>query len=77
MNKDRREAIAKAVETLEEINSDLETIADEEQEYFDNMPENLQGSERGQQAEQAADQLTEAKGSVEDAIHSLQLAGDI
>jgi hypothetical protein len=41
MNKDRRERL----QTLYDL---LEEIIDEEQNAFDNMPETLQGSERGE-----------------------------
>jgi len=44
MNKDRRTEINKAIGMLQEALSILETARDEEQEYYDNMPESLQGS---------------------------------
>jgi hypothetical protein len=45
MNKDRRTEINKAIGMLQEALSILETARDEEQEYYDNTPESLQGSE--------------------------------
>ena len=53
---------------LEEIKNELEDILYEEEDYFDNMPENLQGSIRGEAAEEAIDYLTEAIDSLEVAI---------
>lgn len=52
MNKARRKEIAKAIELIEEAYGILDMVRDEEQEAFDNMPEGLQGSERGEQMEE-------------------------
>ena len=51
MNKARRKEIARAIELIEQACEILEAVRDEEQEAFDNMPENLQGSERGEAME--------------------------
>lgn len=48
MNKARRKEIAAIVAELEGLKDRLETIASDEREAFDNMPESLQESERGQ-----------------------------
>lgn len=50
------EAYAKAQEALEV----LQNAKDDEQEYFDNMPEVLQASEKGQRAEEAVSCMEEA-----------------
>lgn len=67
MNKARRRQIAdvqKRVEglegILEELKSMVEAIKDEEQEYLDNIPENLQGSERYELAENVVENLDNA-----------------
>ena len=52
MNKLRRKEIAKAIELMEEAREILETVRDEEQEAYDNMPESLQNSERGETMEE-------------------------
>ena len=57
MNNDRRKEINKAIGLLQEALSILETARDEEGYTFENMPENLQNSERGQQTEEAYNQL--------------------
>lgn len=72
MNQDRRKEIADALAKLMEAISIIETAKDEEQEYFDNMPENLQQGERGQAAESAAEALSEAYDSMESARESLE-----
>lgn len=48
MNKIRRKEIARAIELMEQAREILESVRDEEQEAYDNMPESLQGSERGE-----------------------------
>lgn len=76
MNKDRRNRVARMITALnriveggiEDLVSDLEALKDEEREAYDNMPEGLQQSERGQNAEEAAGYLETAH----DALSSLQ-----
>lgn len=51
MNKARRKDIARAIELMEQAWGILQTVRDEEQEAFDNMPEGLQSSERGEAME--------------------------
>lgn len=48
--------------------SQLETLRDEEQEYFDNMPEGLQGGDKGSAAEEAISNLDEAIGYAEELV---------
>lgn len=50
MNKQRRKELEEAVRLLEEAYSTIESILEQEQEAFDNMPEGLQESERGEQS---------------------------
>lgn len=76
MNKERRKAILKAldefselVSKLEEIKTTLETARDEEQDYYDNMPESLQGSEKGEQAQSAIEQLDAIITGLDEAIN--------
>jgi len=57
MNKQRRAELDKIVLKLEEAKADIETIRDEEQEAYDNMPENLQMSDRGDAAQGRVDAL--------------------
>lgn len=57
MNKQRRKAIDAVREKLEELLEELEAIKDEEQEAFDNLPESLQASERGEAMEEAIENL--------------------
>lgn len=52
MNKMRRERLDEAHSKLIEAYYIIEKVKDEEEQAFDNMPENLQGSERGEQMEE-------------------------
>jgi hypothetical protein len=74
MNNDRRKEINKAIGLLQEALSILETARDEEGYTFENMPENLQNSERGQQTEEAYNQLEEACCNLEEVITSSEFA---
>ena len=59
MNKIRRSQIEKVIAKIEEAKSELEDILNDEQDYFDNMPESFQGSERGEAAEEAIGYMEE------------------
>jgi hypothetical protein len=68
MNKARRKALEDLSSQLGGILAELEALRDEEQEYFDNMPESLQGGDKGSDAEQAIDSMSSALDSLEEAI---------
>lgn len=70
MNKERRKNIQGIADQLEELKGNLELIQEEE-EYRDNIPENLQGSERYEKAEEACAALSEAVDNLDDIIASL------
>ena len=55
MNKQRRKEIQNAIKLLDGVKEQLENILSDESDYFDNMPENLQGSSRGEESENAID----------------------
>lgn len=78
MNNQRRKVINELFDKvcdvrsqLEEIQMTLSDIRDEEQEAMDCIPENLQGSERYEQAEEAVDNLDNAVYGLDDVISSL------
>ena len=72
MNKQRRQSIEIEITGLERIKSKLEDILAEEEYTFENMPENLQGSLRGEKSEESIDILTEAIDSLDSIIDSLK-----
>jgi hypothetical protein len=51
MNNKRREKLAKAFDLLQDGRNLIEEVLEEEQEVFDNLPENLQNSEKGETLE--------------------------
>lgn len=57
MNNNRRARIQALINKLEDIKEDIDFIKDEEQEYYDNMPESIQAGERGDKAQEAIDNL--------------------
>lgn len=73
MNKARRDSLKLAlgkIETLtayiEEIKEDLQGVLDEEEEAYDNLPESIQGSERGEQMQEYIEALEEAIDSLDE-----------
>lgn len=57
MNAQRRKEIQTVLNELADLRSRVETLQNDEQEAFDNMPESLQQSDRGQASEGAASSL--------------------
>ena len=72
MNKARKQQLRKWLVDLEEIKSELENICSDEESYFDNIPENLQYSQRASDSEEAIDQMNEAVSSIEEAINAIE-----
>jgi len=66
MNNERRKEIQKLIDRCIDLKNDVELIRDEEQEYFDNMPESIQAGDKGERAQTAVDALEAAIGSAED-----------
>lgn len=54
----------------------LESVKDEEEEYMENIPENLQSSERYEKAENAVDNLDSALDSLDEAISDIESASE-
>lgn len=73
MNNKRRKEIASVIRKIESVVSD---ILAEEEEAFDNMPESLQYSERGDMSQEAQDNLSCAVDSLEEAISYLEDASE-
>lgn len=59
MNAARRKQIEKAATLIEQAKEILQECLDEEQEYFDNMPESIQNGEKGERAQSAVDGMQE------------------
>lgn len=76
MNDTRRKALRKLAEKLEDIRAEIESLKDEEQEYRDSMPENLQGSERYEASEDADGNMDDAIEYLYSAIESIESAAE-
>lgn len=66
MNNGRRKILASIEKLLEDLEGQLSIIAEEEQETFDNMPEGIQESEKGERIQEAADELEEIVSDLSD-----------
>ena len=71
MNAERRKKIDEIAGKLEALREELADVQSQEQEAFDNMPEGLQASEKGQAVEEAADNLQTACDDLENVVSSL------
>lgn len=90
MNNARRKELNKAIDILNSFSEKIydakdivETCKDEEEEYRDSIPENLQGSDRYASSdeacdnlEQAYDYLEEVEEKINDIISSLENAAE-
>ncbi|EGN9484924.1 hypothetical protein IS238_000318 [Salmonella enterica] len=74
MNNERRKHLAVLSQQLAELKDDVQSVPDEEEDAFNNLPEGIQNGERGDAMqtataleaavsalEEASDQLTEAQ----------------
>lgn len=71
MNNARRKQIEKLTAQIEEIKETIESLRDEEQDAFDNLPESLQGGERGEKMESAIDALDYAADDLQECLDHL------
>lgn len=74
MNKIRRKNLQSIIDQLEELKSSLEGLQAEEEEYRDNIPENMQGSERCEKADEASGNLSGAVDNLEEVISGIKAA---
>lgn len=71
MNKKRRAEISNIIEELNELKNRIETVLSEEENYFENIPENLETSIRAEESEDAIESLEDASSDLENCIDSL------
>ena len=79
MNKKRRNDLKQSIELLSSAIKIIDNVLDEETGSYENMPEGLQSSERGEQMEDnisaldnSSEMLEEAKSLIEDAIVEIE-----
>lgn len=73
MNNNRRKKISEVIKMIDTTKNYLETILEEEEECFDNIPENLQYSARGEDSQDAIDNMNEALEKLSDSIDYLNI----
>lgn len=72
MNAQKLDTLHDCLDLLREAYDDLENVKTEEEDAFDNMPEGLQESERGDMMQEAIDTLDEALSPLETAVDDLE-----
>lgn len=74
MNQARRKQLDEIIGKAQILIEKLEAIKEEEEEYRDNMPENLQGTEKYEKSESACDSMQEAIDYLEDVVTAIESA---
>lgn len=76
MNKLRRKQVEDVNDTLAKLLEQLEALRDEEQEAYDNLPESLQDTERGDRMHDAIDFMESAIDSITEAMEYINEAAE-
>lgn len=83
MNRDRRKELAEAItllngaqESLESAKDIIDSVRDEEEEAYDNLPESLQEGEKGEVMQVNIDSLDEIVSELEDIKDSIEVQID-
>lgn len=76
MNKARRKTLSGIIDAMRAAHSDLETLQEEEQEAYDNLPEGLKQAEQGCAMEQCASALYDAAQEIDNGICALEEAAE-
>lgn len=74
MNNTRRKALSEIKDKIDDLRVNLELLLEEEQDYRDNIPENLQGGERYEKADEACDNLSDVMDGLDEVISDLEAA---
>lgn len=74
MNNKRRKELDELYEQVEDLKFKLDTIREDEETYKDNIPENLQGSERYETAEEAVEALDNAVDEFDEILQYIDTA---
>lgn len=72
MNAERRKRLEKVLDDLEGMQEEIDSICKEETEAYENMPESLQGSERGETMSNNVDLLDDIKDEMENISENIQ-----
>ncbi len=72
MNAARRKELEKARVLIAEARDIISTAAEEERDYYDNMPENMQSGDKGNRADEAATALEEVDGELDELLGKIE-----
>ena len=72
MKEERLKTLKRCLNMIQNAHDVLEEVRDEEQDAYDNLPEGLQYSERGDLMQEAVDNLDEAVDYLDDVLSSLE-----
>lgn len=72
MNAERRKKLREVNNKLIELITDVNDVIDEEQAYYDNMPESIQNGAKGEATGMCIEELTNAVSSMDDALMGIQ-----
>lgn len=76
MNVARRKELRELHDRLNDVMIALNAIKDEENDYFDNMPEGPKGGDKGTRAEEVIDKLEEALDGIDTAMSLVEEAAE-
>lgn len=71
MNKSRRQELKLTISELEEIQTRIEMVKDEESDAFENLPDGLKYSEKGEKMSENVETLNDVYDSIFDMIDSI------
>ena len=71
MNRERRHNIVVIVRKFRNILEELECERNDEERIFENIPENLQGSLRGEESQEAIEIMNDVIAAIEEAMEML------
>ena len=74
LNNKRRKKLKQAISLLDSVYEIIFQVAEEEQDCFDNLPENLQESDRGEKMEEAISELENAAEKIDEGKESIENA---
>lgn len=74
MNNKKRSVLERAVLLLEKVSEYVSQVEDDEQNALDNIPENLQSSERYEKIEDAVSNLENAINGIDEVKENIELA---
>lgn len=72
MNKYNRMKISEWIDKLNDIKGEVDAMQEEESNKYDNLPEGLQDSEKGEAIYESVENLESAANSLEEAIDYLE-----